>query len=291
MNYIPKIIKEILKSRPDLSSDLIHLTREYDGHQAKDNLISILNSGTIEARNVDFYLHKDLPSEWSSDFKVLSLTETPLNQIKNIININFKRKIRLEPFGLVFLKSDLLKVGAAPVQYLYQENQRAFYRELFQRYIEDEKIYEGIHVFPFLKGIHEREDFHWEREWKKRGDLKLDTLKFVVLVPSVEVAEEVYKAVYLEQRKEMSFFTLDDERSGNILFQEDIPENIPEYGMVDNVKLVTGAEITQWELFEDGDPQVCFYKIIEVSSKIMKSKDYLTEQWGEETVKAFYEGR
>ena len=45
-------IKELLTIRSDLSTFLVHLTRDLpDGSMAKDNLKSILRESVIEARN------------------------------------------------------------------------------------------------------------------------------------------------------------------------------------------------------------------------------------------------
>lgn len=70
--YVKKAVRSILSSRSDLSNELIHLTRECNGETAERNLISILKSNKIEARNVDFYLKNLLPERFNDDFKVLS---------------------------------------------------------------------------------------------------------------------------------------------------------------------------------------------------------------------------
>lgn len=44
-------IKELLARRSDLSTFLVHLTRDYESMSARDNLKSIVSDRVIEARN------------------------------------------------------------------------------------------------------------------------------------------------------------------------------------------------------------------------------------------------
>lgn len=53
--FIKQAVNTIISSRDDLSHSLVHLTREYRGISAKENLISILKSRQIEARDTSLY--------------------------------------------------------------------------------------------------------------------------------------------------------------------------------------------------------------------------------------------
>lgn len=66
---IEEMVSNIIKLREDLSPYLVHLTRDFEGNEAKDNLISMLNSAKIEARNVDPYFKYRLKQELKNTLK------------------------------------------------------------------------------------------------------------------------------------------------------------------------------------------------------------------------------
>lgn len=284
--YVKKAVRSILSSRSDLSNELIHLTREYNGETAERNLISILKSNKIEARNVDFYLKNLLPERFNDNFKVLSLTETPLDQIKNITSIMFQRKINLEPYGLIFSKNDLLIKGVSPVTYLYHEEQREFYRSLFSECVSKNSFSDSLLVFPFLKTVSSTEDFHWEREWKKVGDLDFQSISFSIIVPSVESIKEVYKSVYLHEKKNISFYVSESEEWGSISYIEDQPYSIPG----ENVMLRTYAEINIWKEIDNdmGYPESRLTEYITIKDKDVNERAYLIDSLGEEIYNDYF---
>lgn len=202
------MVEKIIGMREDLSNQLVHLTREYEGRSAKENLISILQQEIIEARNTDFLFKKGLPKEIENEFKVMSFTETPLEQLKNLTNITFKRKINLEPYGVIFSKKELLDLKVSPVHYLYQEDQRFFYKKIFNIYLSG-KLDSALAILPFIKGIHEYEDFHWEREWKMVGDFCFSALEYSVIVPTVQEARKIYLKVFLPRKVDLTFYVLE----------------------------------------------------------------------------------
>mgnify|MGYP001297315098 CR=1 FL=1 len=80
-------IKEVRRERDDLSTFLVHLTRDIiEGQSAYENLINILNSQVIEARNPKGLCYNWDP-EFSSFAKSVCFTETPLTYIKYLFDI------------------------------------------------------------------------------------------------------------------------------------------------------------------------------------------------------------
>lgn len=196
--FIKQAVNTIISSRDDLSHSLVHLTREYAGISAKENLISILKSRQIEARNIDCYRKLDIPSIAHNEFKVLSFTETPFNQIDKLVNIPFSRKVNLEAYGLAFDRKYIIEGNGSPVIYVYNKEQQAFYDHLIDMYISiANSSYNPIQdlpsrILPFIKIINENEDFHWEREWKFRKNFNFDIHKCTIIVPTIEEAEDIF---------------------------------------------------------------------------------------------------
>lgn len=71
---------EILNRRSDLSTFLVHLTRDFEGASARDNLRSILKERRIKARTVfgHFKLHPEEQGHDLESQKCVCLTETLL---------------------------------------------------------------------------------------------------------------------------------------------------------------------------------------------------------------------
>lgn len=196
--YIKQIVNTIISSRNDLSHYLVHLTREYGGISAKENLISILKFQQIESRNIDCYRKSNIPSVAHGEFKVVSFTEAPFHQIDKLVNIPFKRKINLEAYGLAFERRYIIDRNGSPVIYVYNKEQQAFYDLLINMYISSaNSSYNQIQdlpsrIIPFIKLINENEDFHWEREWKVRKNFNFDINKCTIIVPTIEDAKDVF---------------------------------------------------------------------------------------------------
>jgi hypothetical protein len=117
------------------------LTRDYDGSSAEINLINILRTKTIEARNAHcLVMHKlgkmGFTSLLTKKFSTVCFTETPLTQIKKIATRIPGRRIQLKPFGLIFWKDPLFESGASPAIYINAKG------TLIDKFILDE--FDGI---------------------------------------------------------------------------------------------------------------------------------------------------
>lgn len=96
------------ESKPDwddLSNYVVHFTKEAPG--SADQLIAILQSGMIEARNrYGAALHDERAP------KVVCLTETPIHKLSRIL-------ARRGPYGIGFHKRFAIGLGGGPVLYAY----------------------------------------------------------------------------------------------------------------------------------------------------------------------------
>ena len=119
---MPRRIDSLLHRRPDLSTFLVHLTAASPAAEA--NLISILTSGRLEARNA-YGLLRDLahderstnPALYESQ-RVVCLTEIPLEHVWMMCEDIENRAHPLAPYGLAFSKAWGREIGANPVWYI-----------------------------------------------------------------------------------------------------------------------------------------------------------------------------
>src|ERR1700674_3474124 len=111
-------IYDLLSRRTDLSSFIIHLTRDTEDterhreHTAQTNLKRILRTRIIEARTpfgpaMSKGRKKDRDSQ-----RCVSFTETPLEHINRLACEIPGRKMRLSSFGLAFAKMKAREKGA-----------------------------------------------------------------------------------------------------------------------------------------------------------------------------------
>ena len=110
--------------RRDFSKHLVHLTRDYPPNCARDNLLSILSGGTIQARSplgVAIARLKlagcDTESALASQV-VCCFSETPLEDLGGLIDPGVWRECGFQPYGVVFERGFMLGKGANPVWYL-----------------------------------------------------------------------------------------------------------------------------------------------------------------------------
>jgi hypothetical protein len=189
------------RNRDDFSRFLVHLTRDYEGSSAQENLISILRKRRVEARNAHCLFAPKIKDIGFSkvlkrQFNTVCLTEIPLNQLRFLAQEIPKRKIELKPFGIVFWKTHLLDEGANPA--IYVNSKAAGLRELllkqFDHHFEEMRLYRDfkkvygedadaiIRYYALINIISERVDFSWEREWRLKGDLSFNFDRLVAII-------------------------------------------------------------------------------------------------------------
>ena len=109
---MPRDIKHVLYFREDLSEFLVHLTRTRNSVPAREVLKKILRerylaAGELPVSDARFFLDAENEKRFC---RAVSLTETPLNETHCLLEI-FGRSVNLEPYGLVFIKDNLLNLA------------------------------------------------------------------------------------------------------------------------------------------------------------------------------------
>ena len=114
-------IEELLHRRTDLSTFLVHFTREYDQRSARDNLVSILRDVRIEARNV-YGMADQLARRFpalAEGQKTVCFTETPLEHAWMMCSEIRGRRVQFDDgYGVAFTKTWARRRGINPVWYL-----------------------------------------------------------------------------------------------------------------------------------------------------------------------------
>lgn len=232
-NIYYRDIKKVLEFRDDISQFLVHLTRnDAICETAEDALFKIIEEKSLRAKNPRISdarfgtntMNMKEP-ELMRYFSAVCFTETPLNEVHCMIHIA-DRGVDLQPYGLVFLKKNLAKIGVSPVIYINNENaDREPIVQALCGLIEQQEniaaeILPLIAVFGKKLAFPKKEDnepgdydFSWEREWRypfSRGPLKFTARDvFVGLCPDVIIPtfEERFRDVeFIDPTRNMKYY-------------------------------------------------------------------------------------
>lgn len=188
-NRQPKHIRDVLYRRSDLSTFVVHLTKD------KDSLGSIVRDWRIEARSV-WGLAKNKIKKGSPEAesqKCVCFTETPLEYIHLIVGQIKGRSYEIGPYGIALTKRLARNKGVNPVWYVdisSDNNRDKWITKYIEKLIEQgKKSEEGFtehpiaQIVPFIepmgKGNNQEtgepycKEFWWEREWRHVGDFDL----------------------------------------------------------------------------------------------------------------------
>lgn len=201
-------IVEILNRRSDLSTFLVHLTRDSERASAADNLRNIIKTRRIEARTIFGHLRrrleklgKDLKSQ-----KCVCFTETPLEYTHMLVSEIEDRKFRFGPYGVALTKRIARQRGVNPVWYVDMTPGHEWLTNnldrLADRFVEGGfEDHDTVRLFPFIDhmgsgpataGGGYKKEFWWEREWRFAGDFLLPET-VICLCPEEEIP--AYKEV------------------------------------------------------------------------------------------------
>lgn len=185
-------IERLLHRRSDLSTVLVHLTRDGDS-ASRERLLRILGSRRIEARTAlgmakeqDAHLQGSAASQ-----RVVCFSETPLEHTWMMTEQIDGRTMQFGSYGLVFTKTTARRMGCNPVWYLditpghdwltgpINDLVRAAVAAATDRASGqlDTAVLAGqsiLKVTPFLEQMGptntSKKEFWWEREWRHVGD-------------------------------------------------------------------------------------------------------------------------
>jgi Putative abortive phage resistance protein AbiGi, antitoxin len=209
---VSRDIAEVLNRRDDLSTFVVHLTRNTD-KSAKDNLKAIIASELLEARN-PFGWAKHASDKVRGDSQnVVCFTETPLDQIYlqlgQITYLGKPRKFEFEPYGLAFTKVQARARGVNPVWYVDRtagHGWKPFHalNELLKFAVDSNfqasplaalfPLFEPMYRLKKNEGVEQKESMYewwWEREWRHVGSMHFNPGKDVAfyLCPEADMAE------------------------------------------------------------------------------------------------------
>lgn len=191
--------------RNDLSNKLIHLTRDFEGINGRDRIVSILVDQNLKGSNNDI----------RGGYKCVCFSEAPISSI-GLILANGHEDIRYSPYGLIFPKEYLFEVGARPV--IYQPNSD-------YDLLPDDLKYR--HVRFELFSDKKKNDFTWEREWRiKTENLPIQSNAVTIIVPTRDEMKRVHyehAAKYQEKlKKTFAGASISGELNWHYLILEDL---------------------------------------------------------------------
>jgi len=215
---MPEDIVPLLHRRTDLSTFLIHLTRDHQQAAARDNLLSILIAGRIEARSCygAAAVRASQDPDVAATQRCVCFSEAPLEQAWMLTREIAGRGVALSQYGVVFTKSYGRKRGANPVWYqditpghYWLTNPVNQLNEISRRgqsatIVSTPPDVTGplilspipsedpiLKLTPFIEQMgpttNSMKEFWWEREWRHVGDFLFMLPRVVaVLAPYAE---------------------------------------------------------------------------------------------------------
>jgi len=181
-------IRDVLARRSDLSTFIVHLTKNENGESAHERLKTIINDWTIKAGQPLGSAIKKLTDkrQCTDSQKCGCFTETPLEYLYLLcLNIT-GRATQLAPYGVAITKEQARKGGANPVWYVDITPGHNWLMNPLNELI-DQAIDSGdfgnsqiAKIAPFVEQMGDNrktggdlKEFWWEREWRRVGDFEL----------------------------------------------------------------------------------------------------------------------
>ena len=210
-------IEELLHRRTDLSTFVVHFTRDGIGGSARQNLEAILSSLTIEARTV-YGMAKslaDIPAVAATQ-RAVCFTETPLEHAWMMCQEIDNRQVKFNGYGLAFTRTFARKRGANPVWYLDITQGHDWLttpvNDLLKQAVRDatppgapgpataELLASPVlRLTPFIEQMGSpsgvRKEFWWEREWRHVGHFEFVPRNIVVVFAPEHDHEELRNEV------------------------------------------------------------------------------------------------
>jgi hypothetical protein len=195
---VPERIEDLLQRRSDLSTFLVHLTRDSADRTARDNLLAILLERELKAispMGMAVDVAKDDPA-FAETQKVVCFTETPLEHVWMLCEDIENRTVQLRPYGLAFTKTWARRHRANPIWYIDitpsgHEWLTNPINEMLKAAAAGQAVVSSwppntwaktdlahapiARLTPFFEQMGKpaeiRKEFWWEREWRRVGDV------------------------------------------------------------------------------------------------------------------------
>jgi hypothetical protein len=206
---MPKSITDLLHRRSDLSTFLVHLTRNHPDHPARSNLLAILTGRTLEARTPMGVGSKywEQHADFAITQKPVCFSETPLEHVWMLCEEIAGRTVQMQPYGLAITKTWARRHGVNPIMYIDQSPTGFDWllnpvnemldaaaaghavRKVFGQWQTATLAQSPIaRLTPFFEpmdtALQTQREWWWEREWRHIGNLGFEWHELVaVLVP------------------------------------------------------------------------------------------------------------
>ncbi|EOT2960295.1 DUF2971 domain-containing protein [Clostridium perfringens] len=171
-----------IAERSDMTSRLIHLTKESNEKTAVENLVKILKDKKINGSGKEGFI--------VGNDKAVCLQECPVYYLAQ--NIYYERKmnkdgrskkIRYRGIGLMFDKTYIYKKGGRPV--IYDKTEEA------KKYLTEDKWWRIVNLD--LSDSNNIIDWTHEREWRVLNELTFELKNVSIVVGSNKVLKKVIK--------------------------------------------------------------------------------------------------
>jgi hypothetical protein len=195
-------IRDVLNRRTDLSTFVVHLTKDTGERTARQALESIIDERQLHARSpMGFAAEMDDPDDPNlQSQRVVCFSETPLEHIYSLVADIENRQVRLAPYGVAFTKVVARRRGVNPVWYVDQSWARTWHiAKAIDELVDDAKGTPNFHeqpiahLAPFVESMfthpESRKEFWWEREWRHAGDMHIPFGQVIWLCPENEIDE------------------------------------------------------------------------------------------------------
>lgn len=196
-------IEDLLHRRTDLSTFLVHFTRNKEQQTAMQRLLAIVSERRLRCGEPlgmavkQARAHQNSQPDFFQSQRVVSFTETPLEHAWMMCENIETRDIHFKPWGIAFTKTWGRSKGINPVWYLdISARGIEWVTEPINRIVTSavkagDYQHDIFKLTPYIEQMGPtsigRKEFWWEREWRLAGrDLRFDPSDIVALLaPSV----------------------------------------------------------------------------------------------------------
>lgn len=186
----------------DMSNYVVHFTKEGDNYSSYHNMIGILSSGRIEARNA-FGMSNYSPGLEKK--KSVCFSEIPLHLIARIASR--RESDKQQWYGIGFTKEFLESRGGGPVMYAPLGSPHEAAIQLMSQNARSNENDPFWIAAPYIErpGDHRgrRYRFEWEREWRHVGNFNFETMDVAFLIIPEEL-HELARRFFEEVRDEQT---------------------------------------------------------------------------------------
>lgn len=189
-------IEQMLQRRNDLSTFLVHFTRDSSDSNALSVLWFILSAGRIEAKTAYGLASAHADADVRDSQKVVCFTETPLEHSWTMIQeLAEDRAMKFAPYGIAFTKTYARRQHCNPVWYANHTPGYDWPTHALNAAVAAERRPPTdrdsiFRVTPFMEQMGTwtfgRKEFWWEREWRRLGDFPFTATHVVAVFAPTE---------------------------------------------------------------------------------------------------------